>query len=32
MSITLVYAISDYMFQADNSYEWFLLHIMDNTI
>jgi hypothetical protein len=31
MSIILVYAISDIMFQANHSYEWFLHHIMDNT-
>ena len=28
----LLYAISDNMFQANNSYEWFLLHIKENTI
>ena len=30
--IILVYATSDDMFQANNNYEWFLLHIMDNTL
>ena len=32
MYIILVYVISDDMCQANNSYEWFLHHIMDNTI
>ena len=32
MEIILVYNISDNMFQAYHSYEWFLHQIMDNTI
>ena len=30
--VNYCYATSDDMFQASNSYEWFLLHIIDNTI
>ena len=32
MQVILVYATSDDMFQANNSNEWYLPHIMDNTI